>query len=377
MNILFFAYDFEQGGIARTSQEVASGLGRLGHKVFVVSDFARKIPGLTGREAFTPLSFRKKNLRSLSFWLDFFPLRVLLKRLSIDMLFLGALFPYGPMAWLLSRTTRIPYAVIIYGAELFVQKSRTRRIVSGIFAKASHIVCVSEFTRRTLLRRFPRSRAPVVIPAGAPVQDFAPAADRPALLDKYGLTGKRVILTVARLVRRKGHAQVIRALPRLLERVPHLVYVIAGSGPTEDELRALVQRMRLDEHVRFVGYASGKRLVDLYRLCDVFVLPSRDTTDTESGRRGVEGFPLAYVEASACGRPIVAGKSGGSAEAVLDGVTGLLIDGESVEQIADAVLKLLLDEELANRLGQNGRKRVEEEFSWDAVVRRIEKEICG
>jgi phosphatidylinositol alpha-1,6-mannosyltransferase len=376
MNILFFAYDFERGGIARYSREVADGLGHLGHRVFVVSDFTRKIPGLSGQEAFTPLSFRKKNLRSRFFWLDFFPLRVLTKKLSIDRMLLAALFPYGPMAWLLSKSTGIPFSIFVHGAELFVEKRRTKLIVSRIFQKARHIICVSEFTRRTLLRRFPGSRDPLVIPPGTHPDVFKPAANQADLLEKYGLSGKRVILTASRLVRRKGQAQVIRALPKVMERVPEVVYLIAGTGPAEAELRALVQEMKLDQPVRFLGYVEDEELAELYSLCDVFVLPSRETTDTESGSRGVEGLPAVFLEASASGRPVIAGKSGGSDEAVLDGQTGYLVDGESAEQIADAILKLLLDENLANRLGRNGKKRVEEEFSWEAILRRIEKEIC-
>lgn len=377
MNILFFAYDFERGGIARYSREVAEGLGRLGHKVFVVSDFTKGIPAPTGERAFTPLSFRKKELRSPSFWLDFIPLRLLVKKLSIDMMLLAALFPYGPMSLLLSKTTGIPFSIFVHGAELFVQKRKTKWVVSRIFRNARHITCVSDFTRKTLRERFPGSHDPVVIPPGTHPGVFKPATERAALLERHGLKGRRVILTASRLVRRKGQAQVIRALPRIMERVPNVIYLVVGTGPAEPELRALTREMGLSEHVRFVGYVADEELPELYALCDVFVLPSTETTATESGSRGVEGFPAVFLEASACGRPVVAGKSGGSAEAMLDGVTGLLVDGKSVGQIADAVRKLLLDEKLANRLGQNGRNRIEREFSWDAIIRRIEKEIGG
>jgi phosphatidylinositol alpha-1,6-mannosyltransferase len=377
MNILFFAYDFEWGGIARYSREVAEGLGRLGHKVFVVSDFTKTIPAPIGERFFSPVSFRKKELRSPFFWLDFLPLFRLAKKLSIDMMLLSVLFPYGPMALFLSRSAGIPFSIFVHGAELYPQKPKTKWIVSRIFQKASSIVCVSGFTRTTLLKRFPRSRNPVVIPPGTHPEVFKPVADREGLLEKHGLKGRKVILTASRLVRRKGQAQVIRALPKIMECVPEVLYLVVGSGPAEPGLRALTGNMGLSEHVRFLGYVADENLPELYALCDVFVLPSTETTDTESGSLGIEGFPAAFLEASACGRPVVAGKSGGSAEAVLDGVTGLSVDGESVEQIADAVLKLLLDEELANRLGQNGRNRVEKEFSWNAIVRRIEKEICG
>ncbi len=376
MNILFFAYDFERGGIARYSLEVASGLGRLGHKVFVVSDFTKEIPGLTGREAFTPLSFRKKNLRSPSFWLDFPPLRRLVKKLSIDTMLLAALFPYGPMVYLLSKKTGVPYSIFVHGAELFPEKLKTKLIVSKIFAVASHIVCVSDFTRSTLLERFPAAHDPVVIPPGTHPETFKPIPDRESLLQTHGFKGKKIILTASRLVRRKGHAQVIRALPRIMRQVAEVIYLIAGTGPAEHELKSLVREMKLSDRVRLLGYVEEEKLPEIYALCDVFALPSRETTDTESGSRGVEGFPAVFLEAAASGRPVVAGKSGGSAEAVLHGETGLLVDGESVEQIGDAILELLLDENLANRLGDNGRKRVEEQFSWPRIIQRIEQEVC-
>lgn len=376
MNLLLFAYDFERGGIARYSREVAEGLGRLGHRVFVVSDFTKGMPSPIGESFFIPLRLRKKNLRSPFFWFDFLPLRRLVRKLSIDRMLLAALFPFGPMALLLSKSTGIPFSVFVHGAELYPQKPKTRRIVSRIFQNARCVICVSDFTRTALLRRFPASRDPAVIPPGTHPEIFKPATDRESRLARHGLQGRKVILTASRLVRRKGHAQVIRALPSILERVPDVLYLIVGSGPAEPELRALTHEMGLSEQVRFLGYIADETLPEVYLLCDVFVLPSKETTQTESGSLGIEGFPAVYLEASACSRPIVAGKSGGSDEAVLDGVTGILVEGESVEQIADAVLKLLLDEDLANRLGRNGRERVEREFSWDAIVRRIEREIC-
>jgi len=377
MNILFFAYDFERGGIARHSREVAEGLGRLGHRVFVISDFKEGAAGLTGNEAFIPVSFPKRDLRSPSFWLDIVPMRSLTRKLSIEMMFLEALFPYGPMVLLLSKATGIPFSLIVHGAELFVEKLKTRLIVSQILGKAKSVICVSRFTRDSLLRRFPKSRMPVIIHPGTRPETFVPVANRGVLLEKYGLGGKRVVLSVSRLVRRKGHAQVVKALPKVIEQVPEVVYLIAGSGPAAEELRALVRDMELGESVRFLGIVDEDKLVDLYAMCDVFVLPSMQTTDTESGSLRMEGFGIAFLEAAASGRPVVAGRSGGSVEAVVDGVTGILVDGEDPGQVGDAILRLLLDEQLAERLGRNGRGRIEREFSWDVIVRAIEREILA
>ncbi len=375
MNILFFAFDFQRGGIARHTREVAEGLGRLGHRVFVVSDFGEGKPGLTGHEMFRAINLPRRGLRSATFWLDFIPLRSMVKKAHIDLMLLAAVFPYGPMTLLLSKGTGVPFSVIVHGAEIFVEKEKTKLIVSKILEKAKTIICVSRFTRDALLERFPRSRKPVIIHPGTRPDVFMPVADRVVLLEKYGFQGKRVLLSVSRLERRKGHAQVIKALPEIVAEVPEVVYLIVGSGPAEEDLRSLVQETHLGERVQFLGTPDDDELVDLYAMCDVFVLPSVETSDTESGALRMEGFGIVFLEAAASGRPVVAGKSGGSVEAVLDGQTGLLVDGSDVKQVADAILKLLLDERLAEKLGRNGRERVEREFSWDTIVRAIEREL--
>jgi phosphatidylinositol alpha-1,6-mannosyltransferase len=160
---------------------------------------------------------------------------------------------------------------------------------------------------------------------------------------------------------------VLKALPAILEAFPETVWLVAGKGPYEETLRADIDRMGLDDHVHLLGYIDKADKGDYYHMCDVYVLVSR-TIEADSE---VEGFGITYLEASACRAPIVAGRSGGVEDAVLDGLTGLLVDPQSPEAIAGAVIHLLTDREYAQELGEKGHHRAVHEFSWDGHVERL------
>jgi phosphatidylinositol alpha-1,6-mannosyltransferase len=167
------------------------------------------------------------------------------------------------------------------------------------------------------------------------------------------------LLSVARLVPRKGIDQVIRALPRL---DPSVTYRVVGSGPDEARLRALARSEGVVERVAFLGRLSDADLAAEYQRCALFVLPARRTRDE------LEGYGLVYFEAAAWGRPVLAGRSGGEVDAVLDGQTGVLVNGESVDEIAAALSGLLADPERLRRLGEAGRKRVETTHNWSTAA---------
>jgi len=187
------------------------------------------------------------------------------------------------------------------------------------------------------------------------------------------LQGKQVIMTVGRLDERKGHDMVIRAVRLLVERFPQLVYMIVGKGREEQRLKGLAEDLSIGERIIFTGFVTDEALPDYYRLCDVFVLPNRETEDNKQMRGDYEGFGVVFLEASACGKPVIAGKSGGSGEAVVDGVTGLLVDPKSESEIANAIERILSDNEFAGRLGMDGRRRAEKEFDWKYAAEAMER----
>jgi len=170
------------------------------------------------------------------------------------------------------------------------------------------------------------------------------------------------------LVERKGHDMVLRALPQILEKVPNLIYLIVGDGQNKKNLLKLRSRLKLDQNVIFTGYLSDNELPALYQASSALIMPARQGPEGD-----IEGFGLVFLEANSHGLPVIAGNTGGQTEAVVDGSTGLIVDSLSTSQIAQAVIKLITDQKLARRLGEQGKKRVQEEFNWDNETRKIEK----
>ncbi len=176
-------------------------------------------------------------------------------------------------------------------------------------------------------------------------------------------------MTVARLVKRKGHDLVLKAMNLLKER-ENLHYVIAGAGNDRERLESLVTDLGLDDKVTFAGKVEDHELPDYYRLGDVFVMPNREVFE-ETG--SLEGFGISFIEAGACGRPVIAGRSGGAVNAVMDGVTGYLIDSENPRECADKITYLLDHPEVRTEMGRKGRERVEKNFSWKQRAETLSK----
>ena len=148
--------------------------------------------------------------------------------------------------------------------------------------------------------------------------------------------------------------------------------MIVGKGREEQRLKNLADNLKLHDLVVFTGFVSDESLPDYYNLCDVFVLSNRETESHDQLKGDYEGFGVVFLEASACGKPVIAGKSGGSCEAVVDGVTGLMVDPRSEDDIAHAIERILEDKSFAGRLGMAGRNRAEKEFDWQHIAKTME-----
>jgi phosphatidylinositol alpha-1,6-mannosyltransferase len=175
----------------------------------------------------------------------------------------------------------------------------------------------------------------------------------------------RILLTVGRLVERKGQDMVIRALPKIISHIPNLKYRIVGEGPYRTRLEQLAKELGVDTYVEFIGAVEDTELIREYKSCDLFIMPSRESPND------AEGFGIVYLEANACGKPVIGGRSGGVPEAVLDNQTGLLTNPTDVEEIANSVVRLLNDPLLAKRLGEQGKERVLKEFTSNYMAERV------
>jgi phosphatidylinositol alpha-1,6-mannosyltransferase len=293
----------------------------------------------------------------------------LARRERADCLHIGHLH-LAPVGWLLSRIARRPYVLYLHGGELagYLRIGIVRAICRASIRAARFVVVNSQFSRdyyAGLGMAHPRVR---VLTLSVDPARFRPSIDTAGVRAKYGLNGGPTALTVGRLVERKGHDMVIRALAALREAHPSLRYAIAGRGPEEPALRALAASLSVADRVAFLGYVPDDELPALYRACDLFTMPSRALAQ----RDGIEGFGIVFLEANACGRPVVGGRSGGMADAVVDGVTGFLVDPLDPAAIAGAIAALLADPARAEAMGAAGRRRVEElERAWPARVREI------
>jgi phosphatidylinositol alpha-1,6-mannosyltransferase len=183
--------------------------------------------------------------------------------------------------------------------------------------------------------------------------------------DRHRLQGRRVLLTVSRLVERKGHDMVIRALPAILDAAPDTIYLVVGGGPRAGFLRELAEETGVAASVVFCGAVPDGELAAYYTASDVFVMPSREVDGD------VEGFGITFMEAAACGKPSVGGRTGGVAEAIVDGETGLLVDPTSTDDIARAAISLLADADLASRMGTAGKRRVVTDFQYAQIAERL------
>ena len=226
--------------------------------------------------------------------------------------------------------------------------------------QASKLFPVSRFTAG-LLKELGASEANIVtVPNGTDPSRFRPM-DVDELKKRHGLSGRPVILSVGRLAPRKGFDTVIEALPRIIDDFPDVCYVLVGDGADRERLEGLVAAKQLADSVRFIGRVDWSELPHWHNVADVFVTPSRHTPPS------VEGFGIVFLEANACGKPVIGARTGGIPDAVLDGETGLLVEADQPNELADALHRLLSDREFALRLGTFGRERVLSSGTWDHV----------
>lgn len=181
------------------------------------------------------------------------------------------------------------------------------------------------------------------------------------LAEELDVSNKKIILSICRLVPRKGLDLVIKALPQIVSEKQDVIYLVGGTGPDEDRLKGLVAELGLTDYVRFLGRIPDNKMAYYYSLGDVFVMPAGNNPPD------VEGFGIVFLEANACETAVVGSRTGGIPDAVIHGETGYLIEDKNTDQLIESLLKLLNDEELANQMGKRGRERILKEATWDHV----------
>lgn len=296
-------------------------------------------------------------------------MRRLIERHRVDTVWFGAAAPLALMAPLARDAGAARVIASTHGHEvgwsmLPLARTALRRIGSG----TDVITYVSDYTRRRFASAFGPQAALEHLPPGVDTDRFAPdEVARAELRARYRLGNRPVVVCVSRLVPRKGQDMLIRALPAIRQRVPGAALVIVGGGPHRTALLRLAHRFGVADHVVFTGGVPGEELPAHHAMADVFAMPCR----TRGAGLDVEGLGIVYLEASASGVPVVAGRSGGAPETVLDGETGAVVDGWDVGAIAATIGDLLADPDRAAQMGAAGRRWVVDNWQWHTQAEKL------
>ena len=300
-----------------------------------------------------------------------FAVRRCTQEIGIDEVHAARVLPEGWIAYLMRKLFNLPFVVYVHGEDVSTATwSREHKfMVQRVLNNAKMIVANSQNTARVLERDY-GVECQLLYP-GVDTGYYIPSAPDIRVRSRLGWGDRPTILTVGRLQRRKGHDNMIRALQRLKQEFPNVLYAICGKGEEEQNLLELTQSLKLEEHVLFMGETSDHDLLCAYQQSTVFALPNREVD------RDFEGFGMVLVEAQSCARPVLAGDSGGTRETMVVGKTGLIVDCTDVGRIADAVSELLSDPGRCVAMGEHGRKHVVSRFDWEPLASQSAQLFLG
>ncbi len=300
--------------------------------------------------------------------------RAVALRYESEVIWFGAAMPLAWMSGLLKRAGAKRIVAITHGHEVWWAKLPPFKQIFAQSTKSIDVLTfLGEFTRSAMA---PVVRAPcqmVQIAPGISIEHFSPGAKSQRLIDELKLEGKQILVSVGRLVHRKGQDKLLEALPEILLTHPDIVLLFIGVGPRQKKLDQLVRAHDLSNYVRFVGRVTYDKLPDYFRLGDLFVMPSR----SRLAGLEVEGLGIVYLEASACAIPVLAGASGGAPDAVIQGETGVVVAGSRVGEIARAVNELLDHPAQMVEMGKAGRAWTQERWSWQIWGERFREVLLS
>jgi phosphatidylinositol alpha-1,6-mannosyltransferase len=289
---------------------------------------------------------------------------------NLQVIFFGAAAPLAIMAGGFRKDGVQKIVALTHGHEVWWAKLWPFNwAIRYIGASVDHLTYLGDFTRREISRALSSkaSAAMVKIAPGIDTDHFAPQASAEQLRATLGLIDKKVIVSVGRLVHRKGQDSLIAALPEILQRHPSAHILLVGEGPYRKHLEKMVVDLKVDDAITFIGRIQHADLPRYICVGDIFAMPSR----SRLAGLEVEGLGIVYLEASACELPVIAGISGGAPDAVLEGETGICVDGTNPSEIARAVISLLDDPLRVSAMGKRGREWIYSNWRWEIWARNF------
>ena len=280
----------------------------------------------------------------------------------------GRVLPEGLVAVWVAKLTFHSCLIYAHGEEITTWSRSPKRLRAMKFAyrHADRVIANSEFTHQKLVELGVDQNKIELIYPGVDTSRFFPTEKPDDLMSSLNVDSScKIILSVGRLSRRKGFDNTIKALGEIYKKENvNFCYILIGVGEDRDYLENIALESGVYEQVRFLGHVSVEDLPRWYNTCDLFVMPNREIDgDTE-------GFGMVFIEAGACGKPVIAGRAGGTGDAVIDGLSGFRVDGENTESIGKAILELLDNPSLRIKFGEQARRRIQFDFCWEAVAEK-------
>lgn len=371
-NILIISLEFppDKGGIASYVDALATTLSKT-HSVTVLAPLVPKEES-SPEKTYPYTLIRTPFFFPAYIWPSWLRLAWFVytyaKQHQVDVIMLHHLLPEGYVARIMQKIHHIPYFIFSHGTDIVAAQSsaRKKRLASMVGDNAQAIIANSESLQERIIRAFPSFHGKVHVMYPSVDERFLQPVDQEVvsqLRSQYGLEGKKVILTIARLVKEKGIHELIDLMPKVLEQEPHTVWFLIGDGPEQQAVLQHMQDVGLHHSVRYVGAIAHEQLPLFYQLADLFVLLSVPYQGRE------EGLGLVFLEAAGAQLPIVAGRSGGVSEAVAHEYTGYVYDvATKSDSIIDAIVLLLQDKDQADRFARAGKKRIVEQFRWSKQI---------
>lgn len=296
----------------------------------------------------------------------------IIERNQIEQVIFGASAPLGLLAGPLRKLGIKKIVAFTHGHEVGWAKTPvTKQLLRKISNEVDVLTYLTEYTKNQILKGLPKS-------AAAKMHQLLPAVDSQQfntsnrdrgneLRTQIGFADRPVIVSVSRLMARKGHDQLIKTLPKVQEQIPGAALVIVGEGPYRNKLEKLVSHLSLEQDVHFTGKVPFADLPKWYAVGDVFAMPCR----TRSAGWDVEGLGIVYLEASATGLPVIAGDSGGAPEAVESDQSGYVVSGTNQDELVNRIVQLLADAQLRDQMGQFGRNWVQTNWTWENTFAKL------
>lgn len=312
-----------------------------------------------------------KSIKGLRFyWRCIKQIRKIIKQHNITEIHCGRVIHEGVTAWLLKLLTGIPYLCFIHGEDVETAASSREQylLVKQAVKNSNMIICNSQNSANLVVDLgYSASNKLHVLNPGVNAKQFIPFTEDKDFKESMGWSGRKVIITVGRLQERKGQDMMVRAMKKIKSIFPESLYVVIGDGDCKGILEQLVASEGLSKHIAFHSNLTDEEMIQCYQQCDLFILPNR-TVGSD-----IEGFGMVLVEAQSCGKPVIAGDSGGTRETMLVGETGFIIDCTQEKVISETIIELLKQPERLAEMGSKGRLHVEKTLDWEAHAQRASK----